>query len=556
VTRTRHSMEPQTPPALHARSEAHPTESLGMAMGATSSGNELMNTTPFVSPANKQHSNQSEHDTQMDGTDVSSNADISTSPGAPTEAERAAVSNNHASDAQESTCIEPTTADELSTPQLKHEEEDEIDLSLPLANSESQVEVFDRPETSDAPTDEQFEHSYSNMLQGVCDLFVPEGPVSDERAGDCPDLPDLDAGQDLPEFDFDSISEAYRDMMNTGDQVTTIGTQDHTGDWNHLQGEAQNVSTEPLGTAMDEHDDAMDWSVLLDVDPASADEFEAAAAFAELKDGYERKVASGANDQTDDILFAQAEAQEHQRLRDIERGQMAMGGSPQRSRAGVDEDSLFVPERSAVAQSQPKKKRAPPKRQNRLSKKDVDEALAAGMQARFQQNQKPKRRARASSKEPQPKKRRQTAKSGGVRKSTGKRGRKSEPVLSNIGSLGRMNIVAAAQANASKPDMPSFTSTNKAKALKELIAGIPSSDRAAAVSDRDALLAATRKFKGQGAMKSDGKGYWKLKGMASSLYHHQLLGAAFLRERESGDNKPHGGMICDEMGFGKTIQMM
>jgi hypothetical protein len=172
VTRTRHSMEPQTPPALHARSEAHPTESLGMAMGATSSGNELMNTTPFVSPANKQHSNQSEHDTQMDGTDVSSNADISTSPGAPTEAERAAVSNNHASDAQESTCIEPTTADELSTPQLKHEEEDEIDLSLPLANSESQVEVFDRPETSDAPTDEQFEHSYSNMLQGVCDLFV------------------------------------------------------------------------------------------------------------------------------------------------------------------------------------------------------------------------------------------------------------------------------------------------------------------------------------------------------------------------------------------------
>ena len=44
--------------------------------------------------------------------------------------------------------------------------------------------------------------------------------------------------------------------------------------------------------------------------------------------------------------------------------------------------------------------------------------------------------------------------------------------------------------------------------------------------------------------------------MESSLYGHQLLGAAFLRDRENGSEKPLGGMVCDEMGFGKTIMML
>ena len=104
--------------------------------------------------------------------------------------------------------------------------------------------------------------------------------------------------------------------------------------------------------------------------------------------------------------------------------------------------------------------------------------------------------------------------------------------------------------------MPTFTSKNKNSALKELIASIPSAERGNAGSDRTAVLEATKKFKGIGAVKSDGQGGWLLRGMHSSLYNHQLLGAAFLRERENGDAKPKGGMICDEMGFGKTIQMM
>lgn len=68
-------------------------------------------------------------------------------------------------------------------------------------------------------------------------------------------------------------------------------------------------------------------------------------------------------------------------------------------------------------------------------------------------------------------------------------------------------------------------------------------------------------------MKADGKGGWKLKGMVSSLFHYQvgkplhqinpvnlitikLLGAAFMRDRENGKERPYGGFQADEMGFG------
>jgi SNF2 family DNA or RNA helicase len=104
--------------------------------------------------------------------------------------------------------------------------------------------------------------------------------------------------------------------------------------------------------------------------------------------------------------------------------------------------------------------------------------------------------------------------------------------------------------------MPTFTSQNKSQALKELIASIPLADRGSHSSDKNAIMEATKKFNGHGSVRSDGQGGWKLRGMESSLFHHQLLGTAFLRDRENSDSKPKGGLVCDEMGFGKTIQMM
>ena len=396
-------------------------------------------------------------------------------------------------------------------------------------------------------------HSFENII------FDPL-PVFEAHEDSGPDINNFDAllqyNQNKPDFGEDDVVDGARD--------DALGAYDYLGD-DVIEGSSEPLglavddnanNSEPVGMVIDETGDVMDWEVLAEENAAAEDEM-AAAAFAKRKKQYEKKVAEGSNTQEDDISFAAARADELQRLRDIERSQMEVEDPPEQTGSpdgDVEEESLFVPE-VPDRPDPPPKNRAVPKPKNRLSKKDIDDALSAGINAGRGENRKPKRKARESGEEPQPKKRRQTDRPNGVKKPAQKRGRK-RPNMSNIASLGRTNIVEAAQANADAPDMPTFTDKNKAKALKELIASIPSSERANATSDRTAVMNATKKFKGIGAVRSDGRGGWKLRGMASSLYNHQLLGAAFLRERETGDSKPKGGLVCDEMGFGKTIQMM
>ncbi|OAP57197.1 hypothetical protein AYL99_07935 [Fonsecaea erecta] len=301
----------------------------------------------------------------------------------------------------------------------------------------------------------------------------------------------------------------------------------------------------------------MDWNTILDEYPSAADD-SAAAAFAIREKEYERKKEEGSNTPEDDIRFATEKIAEHRRLRDIARSKVVVKETrqPNDLPPGYQEaDSLFFPEAAEPLAPVPKKNAAP-KPRNGLTKKELQEALSVGIDAGFGEAEKPKRKTATFDENRRSKKRRGTNKDGGTSKLAQKRGRKQRPCnLSNIQSLGQTNIVDAAQANASR-DMPTFTSSNKNKALQELLASIPSSERGAATSDRQAILAATMKFKGHGSVRSDNHGGWKLRGMESSLYNHQLLGAAFMRDRETGDSKPKGGMVCDEMGFGKTIQMI
>ncbi|PLN85974.1 P-loop containing nucleoside triphosphate hydrolase protein [Aspergillus taichungensis] len=111
-----------------------------------------------------------------------------------------------------------------------------------------------------------------------------------------------------------------------------------------------------------------------------------------------------------------------------------------------------------------------------------------------------------------------------------------------------------ARANSLLPGIPACSSKDKAKALLELIANVPTKNQKEAVSDKRKVLEATRKF--TKSAQSDGKGGWKIKGLDTSLYHHQLLGAGFMRDRENSTHAPFGGLMCDFMGFGKTIQAL
>ncbi|KAJ9300587.1 hypothetical protein DTO271G3_1751 [Paecilomyces variotii] len=90
----------------------------------------------------------------------------------------------------------------------------------------------------------------------------------------------------------------------------------------------------------------------------------------------------------------------------------------------------------------------------------------------------------------------------------------------DFGSLFQTDIIADAHENSKLP-VHTFTKKNKDDALAELIASIPTADREDAVPDK-----------------------------------RLVLGAAFMRDRENGPKRPHGGFLCDVMGFGKTIQML
>lgn len=243
---------------------------------------------------------------------------------------------------------------------------------------------------------------------------------------------------------------------------------------------------------------------------------------------------------------------------------------------GVDvreEESDFARHQELRGQNMAKHQRQPvaankKNGRNPLTAKDVDASMQEGMLIGNERDRKKAaaavRAAKAAAKPETSKKtkKRKTkdGKSKGVKpkegKSKAKDGKKAAvakskgPVMNNLDSL-ISNVIAEAQANEGEGEQPTFTNTRKADAFKELMASIPAENRKMASVDKQALYKATKKFRGHGSMKADGNGCWKLKGMTSSLRHYQLLGAAFMRDRELGNEKPLGGICADEMGFGR-----
>ncbi|RDW80387.1 hypothetical protein BP5796_05085 [Coleophoma crateriformis] len=98
-------------------------------------------------------------------------------------------------------------------------------------------------------------------------------------------------------------------------------------------------------------------------------------------------------------------------------------------------------------------------------------------------------------------------------------------------------------------------SKNKETQLKQIIASVPKSlSLRQRGRDRQDILNASRSFGYAGVKAKDGK--WLPKGMKSSLFHHQLLGARFMLERELSQRPPYGGINADAMGLGKTVEML
>ncbi|KAL9127399.1 MAG: hypothetical protein Q9217_003717 [Psora testacea] len=144
--------------------------------------------------------------------------------------------------------------------------------------------------------------------------------------------------------------------------------------------------------------------------------------------------------------------------------------------------------------------------------------------------------------------RRKKAKGPTLTTERGKTGR-----VSNVGSLMTSDVYADSNANVGKSPLPVITEKKKKEFLSSLIASVPLEDQKQARSDKCDILRATR-ILGSHKVLPDGQGSWSFKGMRSSLYHHQVQGAACMKNRELGEQEPYGGILADEMGLGKTIQ--
>lgn len=49
---------------------------------------------------------------------------------------------------------------------------------------------------------------------------------------------------------------------------------------------------------------------------------------------------------------------------------------------------------------------------------------------------------------------------------------------------------------------------------------------------------------------------WQIKGFKSQLYNHQVVGVSWMLSREFSPLPPHGGILSDAMGLGKTVQIL
>lgn len=136
----------------------------------------------------------------------------------------------------------------------------------------------------------------------------------------------------------------------------------------------------------------------------------------------------------------------------------------------------------------------------------------------------------------------------------GKKTNKDTTIGDVLEGLQSHNVLAEANANLDRAPLPTIHGTSTQNLLKSLLHSIPDDKRPGVRGEQARLRRAATNF-GHSVVKGFEDG-WRFKGMKSRLLHHQLLGASFMRDRELGQVQPFGGLLADEMGFGKTVMMI
>lgn len=294
---------------------------------------------------------------------------------------------------------------------------------------------------------------------------------------------------------------------------------------------------------------------------------EAAVTFRELKRSYKVKQRADANTIEDDYEFRRADKVEKARLKRLELDYLNSRG-PSSEEGDSDEDALFVhqsPARRAkrphaVASEDDQGSTAQGQKKQRLNsardlEKDLESNLRAGIdgflmkERREADKQKDNERSKKGGKTGKAAKTRaprgaQSNTNGGktwTRKDKSPRKKKPSQAgyLNNAASLLNSNVFESANAIRDLAPLPKSTAKNKAKALADMVANVPLGDRRRAGAEKEHIRKATVTL-GKQKVNPDGDGGWKFTGISSSLHHHQVQGAAWMKERELGDSEPLG----------------
>ncbi|MCJ1383851.1 hypothetical protein MMC17_006965 [Xylographa soralifera] len=349
--------------------------------------------------------------------------------------------------------------------------------------------------------------------------------------------------------------------------------------------------TTPVQGSSAAGNDPNDW-MHGDADEEEGDE-NPAAKFAELKKRYNAKKRAGTAKWEDEIEFIKAQRVEKARLKRNETELLRAAGAGHGGGQGAegDDDGLLVPDTPLGTSSRKRAyfatvetededeplvgdegpcKRAKVRGKKKSEEMDLNEACLAGIEEEIAKNEKATKKktrpggkktaSKADSKKGPQSKGAKTQKAKPATPKTAKeKNSKSKPkkptLFRDVGSLLSSNVYVDANANLDKREAPVMTEKRKEDALKQLVASVPLEDQCMASREIQHIRKAT-KILGLHKVRADGNGKWAFKGMKSALMHFQVQGSAWMVERETGEDEPFGGMLCDSMGFGKTIMLI
>ncbi|KAI1491548.1 P-loop containing nucleoside triphosphate hydrolase protein [Biscogniauxia mediterranea] len=135
------------------------------------------------------------------------------------------------------------------------------------------------------------------------------------------------------------------------------------------------------------------------------------------------------------------------------------------------------------------------------------------------------------------------------------RKRADQSVEEMLNSLRNNNPVEARIARGHVPEAEQITAKTKTSQFEQILNQVPENvSKRTVASDKKKLIEASRSFGYGNCVAQDGK--WLIKGMKTSLHAHQVIASSWMLGREFSHDEPYGGILADEMGMGKTLEML